>query len=68
MSIGNLTEILVRNNRDAIRYENAVGDTRQDTEVTSDGWRQLGLFFTGGGADLGDNFATVGKGGTTVGP
>jgi len=68
MSTENLIEILSRNNREAMRYENTVNALRQDSETIADGWRQLGLFFTGGGSNLGENYATIGKGGTTVGP
>ena len=68
MSIRNLTDILARKNREAIRHENTSDALRQDSETIADGWRQLGLFFTGGGSNFGENYATVGKGGTTVGP
>ncbi|MBT7350657.1 hypothetical protein HN803_07810 [candidate division WWE3 bacterium] len=68
MSIRNLTDILARKNREAIKYENASDALRQDSETIADGWRQLGLFFTGGGSNFGENFVTVGQGGTTVGP
>ena len=68
MSTENLVEILSQNNIKAIKYENNVDALRQDSETVADGWRQLGLFFTGGGSNFMENFATVGKGGTTVGP
>jgi len=68
MSTENLIEILSRRNRESVRYENNVDALRQDSETIADGWRQLGLFFTGGGSNFGENYATIGRGGTTVGP
>ena len=68
MSTENLLEIFARKNSETIKREAVLDATRQDSEAVADGFRQLGLFFTGGGSSISGNFATVGRGGRTVGP
>jgi len=68
MSTENLLEILSRRSVESIKRENTLDAIRQDSETIADGWRELGLFFTGGGTSISGNFATIGRGGNTVGP
>ena len=68
MSTENLLEIFARRNSEFIKRENTLDAIRQDSDTIADGWRELGLFFTGGGSGISGNYATIGRGGRTVGP
>jgi len=67
MSTENILEILARRNTETIKRESILDALRQDSETIADGWRQLGLYFTGGGTDISGDFARVGQGGRVVG-
>ena len=67
MSTENILEILARRSSDAIKNESVLNENRTESEAIADGWRQLGLYFTGGGTDISGNFARVGQGGRVVG-
>jgi len=67
MSTENILEILSRRNLESVRNEINSSSVMEDSLKVSYGWRELGLFITGGGADLSDSYARIGQGGKVVG-
>jgi len=67
MSTENILEILARKNMEVLRKELVANDVMDDALKIADGWREMGLFMTGGGTNISGNFARVGQGGRTAG-
>ena len=67
MSIENSLEIFARRNLESVRSEISSNDVMDDVLKMADGWRELGLFMTGGCTNVSGNFAKIGQGGKVVG-